>query len=401
MQGKCVVLGITGGIAAYKAAELVSLLKKQGCDVHVVMTRNAAEFITPLTLETLSANPVTCDTFRRERSWEVGHVALAKRADVLVIAPATANFIGKLALGIADDMLSTTAMATRAPIVLAPAMNTAMYQSAAVQQNLATLRARGCILVGPDSGLLACGDVGEGRMSQPEEIIDVVRAVLGQSDSLAGRHILVSAGPTREALDPVRYLTNRSSGRMGYAIAAEALARGARVTLVSGPVHIEPPMGAQVIAVQSTQEMFDAATRAFADCDAAVMAAAPADYRPARCSDRKIKKTGGHLALELAENPDIAAALGSAKRPGQVLVVFAAETDDLAQNAAAKLTKKRADLAVANDVTQPGAGFDVPTNIVRILGADGSDEQLPLMDKRAVAAAILDRVQALLESGAQ
>ncbi len=396
MNGKSVVVGVTGGIAAYKAAELVSRLKKDGLDVHVILTQNACEFITPLTFESLSSNPAVTDTFRRDAPWEIEHIALAKRADVFVVAPATANFMAKYAGGIADDMLTTTVLATKAPVLLAPAMNTNMYLHPATQANLETLRSRGVFTVGPGSGLLACGDEGAGRMAEPIEIRDAVLRLLGQGGPLAGRRLLITAGPTREPLDPVRFLTNRSSGRMGYAIAAEAMRRGAAVTLVTGPVNLPPPPGATVVPVETTAQMYDAALAAFDGCDAAILSAAPADYRPAEVAPQKMKKRDGQpLSLDLVENPDIAAALGARKNAGQRLVIFAAETENLIAHATAKLARKGADLAVANDVTQPGAGFDVATNRVTFVTADGA-EALDTLPKTEVAAALLDRLVALL-----
>ncbi len=397
MDGVTIVVGITGGIAAYKAAELVSRLKKESFTVHVVMTKSATQFITPLTLETLSGNPVTVDTFLRDRPWEVEHVALAKAADLLVIAPATANIIGKLASGIADDMLTTTVMATRAPILVAPAMNTGMYENAVVQENIDKLKGRGYHFVGPGHGRLACGDEGAGRMSEVNEIHSMITDILGVKKTLAGRRILVTAGPTREAIDPVRYITNRSSGKMGYALAEEAMRRGADVVLLSGPVSLTPPIGVEVVNIVETRELYEEAVRRYSSCDAAIMAGAPADYRPETVADQKIKKTGAGegMTLKLVENADIAAQLGRMKRPGQVLVVYAAETENLLDHARAKLTKKNADLAVANDVTEPGAGFDSDTNKVSIVTQEET-VSLPMMTKAEVACAILDRVEKLL-----
>jgi phosphopantothenoylcysteine decarboxylase / phosphopantothenate---cysteine ligase len=399
MDGMCVVVGVTGSIAAYKAVELVSRLKKESFSVHVVMTKNAAQFVAPLTFETISGNPVTLDTFDREAPWEIEHVALAKQADLLVIAPATANFIGKLACGIADDMLTTTAMATHAPILIAPAMNSGMYESPAVQDNLTTLKARGCHFIGPEHGHLACGDEGPGRMSEVEEIHVMIMEILGVKKTLSGKRILVTAGPTREAIDPVRYITNRSSGKMGYALATEAARRGAEVVLISGPVSLAPPVGVNVVNIVETQELYNEAVRHFPACDAAIMAGAPADWRPETIADQKIKKanTGEGLSLKLVENADIAAELGRVKRPGQVLVVYAAETENLLDHARAKLIKKNADMAVANDVTEPGAGFDSDTNKVTIL-TQSETVSLPMMTKAEVACAIFDRVEKMLKN---
>jgi phosphopantothenoylcysteine decarboxylase / phosphopantothenate---cysteine ligase len=398
MDGMCIVVGVTGGIAAYKAAELVSRLKKESFTVHVIMTRNATEFIAPLTFETLSGNPVTVDIFRRERTWEVEHVALAKQADLLVIAPATANVIGKLANGIADDMLTTTAMATRASVLIAPAMNSGMYDNASTQENISKLKARGCHFIGPEHGRLACGDEGPGRMSEVEEIHAMIMEILGVKKTLSGKRILVTAGPTREAIDPVRYITNRSSGKMGYALASEAAQRGAEVVLITGPVSLTPPIGVDIVNIVETSELYNEAVKNFPSCDVAIMAGAPADYRPETVAEQKIKKTnaGEGMTLKLVENADISAELGRMKRPGQVLVVYAAETENLLDHARAKLFKKNADMAVANDVTEPGSGFDSDTNKVSIL-TQAETVSLPMMTKAEVASAILDRVEKMLK----
>lgn len=397
----CVVLGVTGGIAAYKAADIVSRLGKAGVDVYVIMTEHACQFITPLTLETLSHHPVVTDMFRRDTPWEVEHIALAQRADVFVVAPATANILGKMAHGIADDMLSTTLMATRAPILLAPAMNTNMYTHPAMQDNLRLLAERGCRFVGPDEGLLACGDVGAGRMSQPEAIVAAILDLLHPKRDLAGKRVLVTAGPTREPIDPVRYISNRSSGKMGYALARAALERGAEVTLVSGPVSLTPPSGAACVKVETTEQMLEAVLAVYDDMDIVIKAAAPADYRPRDVAAHKIKKQdGAGLTLEMTENPDIAKALGQRKR-GQVLVAFAAETDHLLEHAREKLQKKGADLLVANDVTQPGSGFDVETNEVVLITAGEDPRPLPQMSKYEVAQHILDEAVRLMDSRAK
>lgn len=394
----CVVLGITGGIAAYKAADIVSRLGKAGVDVYVIMTQHAAEFITPLTLETLSHHPVVTDMFQRDTPWEVEHIALAQRADVFAVAPATANLLAKMAHGIADDMLSTTIMATRAPILLAPAMNTGMYTHPATQDNLRILQQRGCHFVGPEAGPLACGDVGSGRMSQPEDIVQAILRLLHPKRDLAGKKVLVTAGPTREPIDPVRYISNRSSGRMGYALAQAAAERGADVTLVSGPVALDPPTGVTVRRVETTCQMLDAVLEDYDNMDLVIKAAAPADYRPREVADRKIKKQdGAGLTLDMTENPDIAKTLGARKR-GQILVAFAAETDHLLEHAQAKLFKKGADLLVANDVTRPGSGFDVETNEVVLLVPGREPRALPQMSKYEVAQHILDEAVCLMES---
>ncbi len=394
LSGKTVVLGVTGGIAAYKACELTSRLRKAGAQVYVVMTKNACEFVAPLTFETLSNHPVVTDTFARPEKWEVEHVALAKRADVFVIAPATANIMAKLAVGLADDMLSTTALATRAPLLIAPAMNTGMWENAATRQNVETLRARGARLIGPEGGFLACGDQGAGRMSEPETIFDAIAETLARTEDMRGLRVLVTAGPTQEKIDPVRYLTNRSSGKMGYAVAQAAAERGARVTLVSGPVRLAAPAGVEMVPVVSTQDLYNEMTRRCGEADVIVQAAAPADFTPVSAAEHKLKKQGGDMTLALRETPDVAAAVGRLKREGQTLVGFAAETDNVLENAGGKLLKKRLDMIVANDVTAPGAGFDVDTNVVTFITRDAR-ETLPLMSKREVAQRLLSRVLAL------
>ena len=393
---KCVVLGVTGGIAAYKACELLRLLQKQGADVYVVMTKNAGRFVAPLTFETLSGHPVACDTFERPATWEVEHVALAKRADLFLIAPATANILAKMACGIADDMLSTTVLATRAPVLVAPAMNTGMWENPATQYNLSVLVSRGVRVVAPASGHLACGDSGAGKLEDVAVIAQAAMDILsGQERDMEGLRVMVTAGPSREALDPVRYISNRSSGKMGYAIARAAQRRGAQVTLLSGPVALSCPQGVELVPFTTTGELLERASALAAQQDVLIQAAAPADYRAREIAPQKIKKqSGAPLTLELEENPDVAAALGVAKRPGQVFVGFAAETNDVLSHARGKLERKRLDMIVANDVTRPGAGFDVDTNIVTLLTQDGCQE-LPVMSKDAVADRILDRVLAL------
>ena len=393
LEGKCVVLGVTGGIAAYKACEIVSRLKKLHADVRVVLTEHACRFVQPLTFETLSGNQVAVSAF--EHSFEIEHISLAKAADLLLIAPATANIIGKMAHGVADDLLSTTAMAVTCPILIAPAMNCAMYKSAALQENLQTLKRRGVLTVGPESGHLACGDEDIGRMSEPETIVARVCEMLRGQDDLAGKHVLVTAGPTREMVDPVRFLSNRSSGKMGYAIAEAAARRGARVTLVSGPVALEKPQGVEAVLITSTLDLYREVTERAKAADLVIQAAAPADFRPLETARHKIKKTGEGMTLQLTPNPDVAAQLGRDKHDGQVLVAFAAETDDLIANARKKLDKKNADMVVANDVTQPGVGFAGDTNRVTLVTRSDARE-LPLMSKRDVADAILDRALELM-----
>lgn len=395
MKKPCVVLGVTGGIAVYKACELLRLLQKRGIDVFVVMTQNACRFVAPLTFETLSGHPVAVDTFDRPQTWEVEHIALAKRADLFLIAPATANIMGKMACGIADDMLSTTVMATRAPVLVAPAMNTGMWENTAVQQNVKTLRARGVEIVAPVSGHLACGDSGAGKLEDVEVIAERACELLFAKKDMEGLRVMVTAGPSREALDPVRYISNRSSGKMGYAIAQAAQKRGAEVTLLSGPVAIEVPQGVKLVPFTTTQELLDRASELAREQDLLIQAAAPADYRTKEVAPQKIKKQGGEpMTFTLVENPDVAATLGKAKRSGQVFVGFAAETNDVLAHAKDKLARKNLDMIVANDVTRPGAGFDVDTNIVTLITKDWQ-EALPMMSKAEVAQRILDRALAL------
>ncbi len=392
LEGKTVVLGVTGGIAAYKSCEVVSRLRKQGAQVFVIMTKNACQFVAPMTFETLSNNPCVNDTFERPERWEVEHVALAKKADLFLIAPATANIMAKMAHGIADDMLSTTVLATKAPVLLAPAMNTGMWTNEATQENLRILKARGVMTIGPEGGLLACGDVGAGRMSEPVDIVSRCVKLLSVQHDLEGLRVLVTAGPTREPLDPVRFITNRSSGKMGYAIAEAAQKRGAHVTLVSGPVSIPAPGGVAMVSVQSTEDLLQQMTELAPQQDIIIQAAAPADYRAETVAPQKMKKNGNKgLTLKLVPTPDVARAVGELKQKDQTLVGFAAETENLADNAQKKLDSKNLDMIVANDVTKPGAGFDVDTNIAMLI-TRGKQTELPLMSKRALADAILDRV---------
>ena len=392
LNGKTVVLGVTGGIAAYKSAEIVSRLRKLGAKVHVIMTRNGTEFITPLTMETLSSNPVVVDTFDRPERWEVEHVALAKAADLMLVAPATANIMAKMAVGLADDMLSTTILACQCPVLLAPAMNTRMWQHVATRQNVETLRSRGVCFVGPEGGHLACGDEGVGRMSEPVDIVRAACGLLCPRNDFQGLKVMVTAGGTREYLDPVRFLTNESSGKMGFAIAEAARARGAYVTLVRGYTTAPVPDVDQDIRVSSTQDLYDAVTGACGDMDVIIQAAAPADYRFRQTYAQKLKKEHGQdLVLEMQENPDIARKVGELRRPGQTLVGFAAETTDLTGHAREKMARKHLDLMVANDVTRPGAGFNGDTNIATLIWKDG-EEELPLQLKREMADRILDRV---------
>ena len=395
LQGKHIVLGVTGGIAAYKSCVLASRLRKAGAVVHVIMTEHATRFVAPLTFETLTNQPVVSDLFARPSTWEVEHIALAKAADLFVIAPATANILAKMACGIADDMLSTTVLATRAPVLAAPAMNTNMWTAEATQRNVETLRARGVHFVGPEGGFLACGDEGPGRMSEPETIFAAIEDLLREKRDLTGLRVLVTAGGTRERLDPVRYLGNESSGKMGFALAEAARARGAQVQLICGMTTAAEPAGIPIRRVDATRDLYEAMTELAPQADIVIQAAAPADYRFETEYPQKLKKQeGAPLTLTLVENPDVAAAVGRLKQPGQTLVGFAAETQALAENAAKKLDRKNLDLIVANDVTQPGAGFGVDTNIVTLITRDRSD-QLPLLSKAEVAERILDRVMEL------
>ncbi len=393
LSGKHIVLGVTGGIAAYKSCEIVSMLRKRKAEVRVIMTKNATQFVQPLTFETLSNAPVVTDTFVREGTWEVEHIALAKWADLFLIAPATANIIAKMACGIADDMLSTTALATKAPVLLAPAMNTGMWTADATQRNIRTLKERAVRLIGPDSGFLACGDSGAGRMSEPAAIVDAVTELLGKKQDFAGLRVMVTAGATRERLDPVRYMTNDSSGKMGFSLAAAAKERGAEVLVIAGHTTASEPEGITIQRVDSTQELYDAVLTAAATQDVVIQAAAPADYRFAVTYPQKHKKAhdGQPFMVELVENPDIAAALGERKRDGQTLVGFAAETDNLLENARKKLARKNLDLIVLNDVSQPGAGFNVDTNIATLITPD-SQTEYPLRTKRQLADDILDKI---------
>ena len=392
LTGREIVLGVTGGIAAYKSAEVVSRLRHLGANVHVIMTQNATEFVSPLTFQTLSANQVVTDTFQAPEYWNVEHVALAKLAEVFVIAPATANIIAKMASGIADDMLSTTVLATKAPVLIAPAMNTGMWTADATRENVQKLKTRGVHFVGPDSGILACGDEGAGRMSEPEAIVEAIRDILDVRRDLEGLKILVTAGATKERLDPVRYMTNDSSGKMGFAIAEAARDRGAEVTAVYGSVTATVPEGIRRIQIESAQELYDTMMHETPDQDIIIQAAAVCDYRFEKTSTSKIKKAEGEsLTLTLKENPDVAKAVGAIKKKGQTLVGFAAETDNVRKNAAEKLKKKNLDMIVANDVTLPGAGFNVDTNIAALITKDGTEEQ-PLQTKRELAEKILDKI---------
>ena len=392
-----ITLGVTGGVAAYKAAELVRRLQQEGFSVQVVMTRGAREFVTPLTFAALSGQKVITDLFGKASGGEanldsaIEHIAVAQRTDLLLVAPATADILAKFAHGVADDFLTTLYLATEAPVIVAPAMNVNMWNHRATQENVETLRARGVQIVDPDEGYLACGMTGAGRLAGQEEIIVAVREALHAQRDLEGETILVTAGPTCEDLDPVRYLTNRSSGKMGYAVAEAAARRGAKVTLVSGPTSLEFPAGVEPIHVRTAEEMYGAVTARFAECSIAILAAAVADYRPVEKHPQKMKRSKATLTVQLEPTKDILADVAKVK--GERLVVgFAAETDHVAENARKKLTAKNADLIVANDVTAEGAGFDLDTNVVTLFARDGRDLPLPRMTKNEAAQRILDEV---------
>ncbi|MDD6120319.1 MAG: bifunctional phosphopantothenoylcysteine decarboxylase/phosphopantothenate--cysteine ligase CoaBC [Selenomonadaceae bacterium] len=395
LVGRHIVMGVTGSIAAYKAVEVVSRLRKLGAEVHVIMTRAAREFVTETTFREISGQHVAGDMWAPVHAFQVEHIALAKLADLVLVAPATAHVLAKAAHGLADDMLSTTLLATRAPVFFAPAMNTNMYENVATQENLQTLRKRGCHIVEPDSGHLACGTSGKGRLPEPAAIVAEVVRYFTQSQALAGRKVLVTAAGTREPIDPVRFLGNRSTGRMGFAVAAEAARRGAEVTLIAGPTSLRTPAGVRRIDVETAQEMRAAVLADYDAADIVIKTAAVADYRPATVAEHKIKKSEGELTLTLVRNPDILYELGQ-KKTRQVLVGFAAETRDVAAYARAKLAKKNLDFIVANNVAESDAGFGAETNRVTIYGADGSEESYPLLSKAEVAAHILDKAQSRL-----
>ena len=412
LNGKKIVLGVTGGIAAYKCVDLASRLRKKGAEVHVILTRGAQNFVTETAMREISGNPVITSMWGEIHNYDVEHIALATLADVVLIAPATANVLAKAAAGIADDMLTTTVLATRAPIFFAPAMNSNMYENPVTQQNITTLQQRGWQLIPPASGHLACGTSGIGRMPEPAELVEVLENYFaGEGDSvesadgntmdntmgstMQGMKILVTAAGTREPIDPVRYIGNRSSGKMGYAIAEAAARLGAEVTLISGPSFLQPPAGVEFFGVESAREMRQLVQERFPACDIVIKAAAVADYRVKNVSDQKIKKNDAELTLVLEKNPDILKELGEMKQPHQTLVGFAAETQNLLQYAKGKLEKKNLDMIVANDVSKPQAGFNVDTNLIKLLKRDGSIEELPLMSKKELAYIILDRVMKL------
>lgn len=391
LKNRHVLLGVTGSIAAYKAASLASALKKLRCDVQVIMTQNAAQFINPITFETLTGKKCLTDTFDRNFSFEVEHISAAKQADLALIAPASANVIGKLAHGIADDMLTTTLMACTCPKLLSPAMNTAMYQNPILQDNLQRLKAYGYAVIEPATGRLACGDTGAGKMPEPEELLSYILKEIAYEKDLSGRKILVTAGPTQEAIDPVRVITNHSTGKMGYAVARAAMLRGAEVTLVSGPVNLAPPPFVKVVPIRSAEDMFQAVTAAADAQDAIIKAAAVADYTPAAVSEEKVKKQEGDMSIPLKRTRDILKYLGEHKREGQFLCGFSMETENMLQNSREKLIRKHVDMIVANNLKVSGAGFGTDTNVVTLITAD-SIQELPIMSKEEVAHAILDRI---------
>ena len=392
LSGKTVLLGITGGIAAYKMANVASALRKTGAEVHCLLTQNATQFITPLTFETLSNNRCIVDTFDRNFQYDVAHVSLAKKADVILIAPATANVIAKLAHGLADDMLTTTVLAARCPKLIAPAMNTAMLENPATQENLATLRRYGFTVIEPATGMLACKDVGSGKLPEPEVLCEEIYRVIAREKDLQGLHITVTAGPTQESLDPVRFLTNHSSGKMGYAIAREAMLRGADVTLISGPVALKAPLGVKLVNITTAQEMLEGVQAALPWTDVLVMAAAVADYRPAVVADQKMKKGEGDMSIPLERTGDVLGWVAQHRHPGLFVCGFSMETKDMIANSQAKLERKKLDMIVANNLKVAGAGFGVSTNVVTLITKDGLQE-LPRMGKDEVAAHLLDEIQ--------
>lgn len=391
LKGKTVILGVSGSIAAYKIASLASALVKLHCDVHVIMTKNATNFIHPITFETLTGNKCLVDTFDRNFDYSVEHVALAKRADVVMVAPATANVIAKMAHGLADDMLTTTILACQCPKIVAPAMNTRMFRNSIVQDNMKLLQCYGMEVIDPACGYLACGDTGEGKMPEPELLLQYILKALVVKKDMEGLNVLVTAGPTQEALDPVRYITNHSTGKMGYAIAKAAAMRGAKVTLVSGPVEITPPPFVEVVDVVSAEDMFKAVISRSAKQDIIIKTAAVADYRPAVVATEKVKKKDGDMSIALERTKDILAHLGANKRAGQFLCGFSMETENMLENSITKLVKKNLDMVIANNLKVEGAGFGTNTNVVTIITRKGG-EQLPLMSKDEVADKILDAI---------
>ena len=393
LSGKTVLLGITGGIAAYKMANVASALRKTGAEVHCILTQNATQFITPLTFETLSNNRCIVDTFDRNFQYDVAHVSLAKKADVILIAPATANVIAKLAHGLADDMLTTTVLAACCPKLIAPAMNTAMLENPATQENLATLRRYGFTVIEPATGMLACKDVGSGKLPEPEVLCEEIYRVIAREKDLQGLHITVTAGPTQESLDPVRFLTNHSSGKMGYAIAREAMLRGADVTLISGPVALKTPLGVKLVNITTAQEMLEGVQAALPQTDVLVMAAAVADYRPAVVADQKMKKGEGDMSIPLERTGDVLGWVAQNRHPGLFVCGFSMETEHMLENSQKKRTKKKLDMIVANNLKTQGAGFGVETNVVTLITQDWVEE-LPLLGKDEVAGKLLTAIAA-------
>ena len=393
LSGKTVLLGITGGIAAYKMANVASALRKTGAEVHCILTQNATQFITPLTFETLSNNRCIVDTFDRNFQYDVAHVSLAKKADVILIAPATANVIAKLAHGLADDMLTTTVLAARCPKLIAPAMNTAMLENPATQENLATLRRYGFTVIEPATGMLACKDVGSGKLPEPEVLCEEIYRIIAREKDLQGLHITVTAGPTQESLDPVRFLTNHSSGKMGYAIAREAMLRGADVTLISGPVALKAPLGVKLVNITTAQEMLEGVQAALPQTDVLVMAAAVADYRPAVVADQKMKKGEGDMSIPLERTGDVLGWVAQNRHPGLFVCGFSMETEHMLENSQKKRTKKKLDMIVANNLKTQGAGFGVETNVVTLITQDWVEE-LPLLGKDEVAGKLLTAIAA-------
>ena len=400
LTGKTVVLGVTGSIAAYKIANLASALVKLHADVHVIMTRNATNFINPIAFETLTKNKCMVETFDRQFQYNVAHVSLADKADVLLVAPASANIIAKMAHGIADDMLSTTYLAMKCPVIVSPAMNVHMFTNPVVQRNIETLGSFGVTVIPPDSGYLACGYTGAGKMPSEQVLLDYILRAVAKEKDWAGKRVLVTAGPTRESIDPVRFITNHSTGKMGYAVARQAMLRGAEVTLVSGPVSIAPPPFVTVVPVQSAQDMFEAVQARFADADVIIKTAAVADYTPVQTAEQKIKKSadGAELSIPLRRTADILQWLGAHKREGQVLCGFSMETENMVENSRAKLQKKNADLIAANSLRDAGSGFGTDTNRLVLIGKDGMTD-LPLLSKQDAADRLLDALLALCNKG--
>ena len=400
LQGKTVLLGVTGSIAAYKIAYLASALKKLHAQVHVQMTENATNFINPITFESLTGNKCLVDTFDRNFQFQVEHVSIAKQADVVMIAPASANVIGKLAHGIADDMLTTTIMACKCKKIISPAMNTNMYENPIVQDNLAILQHYGYEVIEPASGYLACGDTGAGKMPEPEMLLEYILREIAKEKDLTGQKVLVTAGPTQEAIDPVRYITNHSSGKMGYALAKAAMLRGAQVTLVSGPCAIEPPPFVKLVPIVTAKEMFDAVTSVSFEQDIIIKAAAVADYRPAKAFDDKVKKQEGQMSIELEKTDDILQYLGDNRVPGQFLCGFSMETQNMLGNSRAKLGKKHLDMVAANNLKVAGAGFQGDTNVLTLITQD-EDVSLQLMSKEDAANIILDKILSIMKEREQ